>query len=391
MGGREVTSLFWSPQSLGGIQMGSWAYLHSIESPKDTERGGLGRRQGAIWGDGSDSCTPSTGGAPAQPPPPGLAGTPSTRHLGNGSYQASAKGAGAQPGSLPTSLTHGCADRRGQRTGSLWCGLGQRAAQQVGAGLLSPGALPLTADCPLDGLLSLVSCLCSPIRVSPSEFSFPVSFCFFFSPSSVSGLVCISVWVSCLFLAASLYFRLVCPTSSSSWPFPHFRPLSGAPSLTPSTHSSLHPRLAAPPWSQLLLPAVPELQGVGLSRGSEVGSGRGLGRAPPQLLWNVGGACPTTSRVGEPEPAGLNSPHTPHTPDATHRPRRKSTQPQTPTQGPLQPPDPDQPASLSGTHAQHTLCSQGVGNATQRPQYATPHTLKPTPAYTLAPQPQSTV
>lgn len=246
VGGREVTSLFWSPQSLGGIQMGSWAYLHSIESPKDTERGGLGRRQGAIWGDGSDSCTPSTGGAPAQPPPPGLAGTPSTRHLGNGSYQASAKGAGAQPGSLPTSLTHGCADRRGQRTGSLWCGLGQRAAQQVGAGLLSPGALPLTADCPLDGLLSLVSCLCSPIRVSPSEFSFPVSFCFFFSPSSVSGLVCISVWVSVSSWRPPSIFVWSVPPAPPPGPSP-----TSAPSLGPPPSPPAHIPASTPAWPPL--------------------------------------------------------------------------------------------------------------------------------------------
>ncbi|XDA76851.1 hypothetical protein R6Z07F_006994 [Ovis aries] len=48
-------------------------------------------------------------------------------------------------------------------------------------------------------------------------------------------------------------------TGSSSRRLPRFLPLLGAPSLTPGVHSSLHPRLAAPPRSLLLQWWVPEM------------------------------------------------------------------------------------------------------------------------------------
>lgn len=80
--------------------------------------------------------------------------------------------------------------------------------------------------------------------------------------------------------------RSVLPSGSPSHRLlPHFRPLSGAPSLTPGTHSSLHPRLAAPPWGQLPLRWVPRTEGVGSGRvrGQRAGWGRrGHPLTPPE-------------------------------------------------------------------------------------------------------------
>ena len=80
--------------------------------------------------------------------------------------------------------------------------------------------------------------------------------------------------------AVSLYFR---PFSASPAPPPDLSPASapswGAPSLNPGVHSSLRPRLASPPWSQLLQWWVPEMLQEGLSwsqRGRELaGAGEG--------------------------------------------------------------------------------------------------------------------
>lgn len=111
---------------------------------------------------GASSRTPSTRRVPeAQPPPPGPMGPAYlslSGHLGNGSYQATAKGAGAQPRSLDSSPTHGCPALGGQGTGSLWCDLGQVSspAPVWGWGCCHLG--PCASDCP-PGSLTLACCL----------------------------------------------------------------------------------------------------------------------------------------------------------------------------------------------------------------------------------------
>lgn len=76
---------------------------------------------------------------------------------------------------------------------------------------------------------------------------------------------------------------------------------------------------------------------------------------------------------------------TANTPNANHGPRRESIQPLTPTQGPLLPPDPDQPASPSHTRAAPALQSTGeayLACSTGTP-YATPPTVPNLPHPTL--------
>ena len=204
--------------------------------------------------------------APAQPPPPRPGGNALlSRHLGNGSCQATAKGARTQLRSLPSSPTHGRPHRAGQRTRSLRCHSGRvsRPARRCGRGRCHLGPFPDWRWPP-----ALLPRFPSPTYAPPPppfEFSFPVSSCSpFFPPFLVSGSVRISVGVTISRLSPSIFvqsrpYRLLLPTT------PPLVPPLGAPSLTPGVHSSLRPRLAAPLWSQLLQWWVLEMLRVGLS------------------------------------------------------------------------------------------------------------------------------
>lgn len=116
--------------------------------------------------------------APAQPPPPRPGGNALlSRHLGNGSCQATAKGARTQLRSLPSSPTHGRPHRAGQRTRSLRCHSGRvsRPARRCGRGRCHLGPFPDWRWPP-----ALLPRFPSPTYAPPPppfEFSFPVSSC----------------------------------------------------------------------------------------------------------------------------------------------------------------------------------------------------------------------
>ena len=206
--------------------------------------------------------------APAQPPPPRPGGNALlSRHLGNGSCQATAKGARTQLRSLPSSPTHGRPHRAGQRTGSLRCHSGpvSRPVRRCGRGRCHLGPFPDWRWPP-----ALACCLVSPHPRMPLPL-LPLSSPFLCLPVSLSFRLSWFLGLS-VFLSESpslgclpLFSSSLGLTGSSSRPLPRFFPLLGGPSLTPGVHSSLRPRLAAPPWSQLLQWWVPEMLRVGLS------------------------------------------------------------------------------------------------------------------------------
>lgn len=258
--------------------------------------------------------------APAQPPLPRLAGTPSfPGTLGTGVAELRPRVLGPHPRPPRPG-------RAEDRQPPVSLGMGERPARRCGRGRCHLGPfhdwrLPFGGASVL-GLLPLFPPpTCAP-PPAPSEFSFPVSFCF---PLSAF----LDLW-ACLYFCPGLHLSLEVSslfssrlglTGSSSRPLPRFRPLSGAPSLTPRTHSSLHPRLAAPPWGQLLRRSVPGMLGVGLSRGQRAGAGGGWGGHPLTLLecgrgrpHGVGGRrSPAGRRSRWPETAGYICPaHGPH-------------------------------------------------------------------------------
>lgn len=137
-------------------------------------------------------------------------------------------------------------------------GTGEQPGPWVGAGPLSPrAALPRSAspetlsstEWPLSALLPFSASVYVP---SPHFLS-----------ASLSLSVCLSSHLGLPLFSSGLRSAGPSPTSAPSL----------GPPVTPGTHSSLHPRLTAPPCRQLLLCWVPRTEGVG-SGGSH---GRGVG------------------------------------------------------------------------------------------------------------------
>lgn len=273
-----------------------------------------------MWGDASErcpvgagSCPPSTRQVPrAQPPPRPGGPTLLPGHLGNGSSEAApTKGAGAKPNPRPPSP-----GRAENRRPLLSLGTGEQPSPWVGAGPPSPGALP--------GRLFSAGPL-SPAMSASVEFSFPpgpVSLSF---APSVSGPDYSCLGLPPFLLAASLYFRRLCPPGSSPSP-------TSAPSPTPARIPAPAP---APPGGQLLRREVPGTEGVGSAgvRGREPAGGGGVAPPNPSGMW---AGSPAGRRSWGPGQLAANALHTPHTPDASQRPGG-SAQRDSHT-GPLQPP-----------------------------------------------------
>ncbi|XP_029772209.1 formin-like protein 5 [Suricata suricatta] len=220
-----------------------------------------------------------------QPPPPGPAGPAHlSGRLGNGSYQATAKGAGAQPRSRDSSPTHSCPALGGQGTSDRRGDLGQvgRPALAWGRGPCYLGALPVTAlrlalhpRGWLPQLPPVSAPPCSSLSASASSWFSFFFLCFSSSlPSSVSRPVSIAIWVSVPPTPPPLPPHL--------WgPLPHPRhtfqppPPPGRPSPEPAASHA-----GCPGWSEWA------------QAGSEVSVQAGALEGIPQLLRNVGGAHP---------------------------------------------------------------------------------------------------
>ncbi|XP_022381636.1 cold-inducible RNA-binding protein isoform X1 [Enhydra lutris kenyoni] len=263
-----------------------------------------------MWGDrserypvGASSRSPSTRRVPwAQPPPPGPVGPAClSRRLGNGSYQATAKGAGAQPRSLDSSPTHGCPALGGQGTGSFWCD------PVWGRGCCHLGPCP--CDGPPSGSLSLARHLSfSPLVLPPIYF-----------------LCCLScrrrVVLSSVGLPQGLRLSLLVSGSLSHRLLPHFRPLSGAGSPpSPPAH------IPASTPARLPFPGASCCWREWARDGSEVGVPAGaVGGTPSSGMWaglpagRAGGAVRAldswlrADRLRLP-PQTLRTAHLPHTP-----------------------------------------------------------------------------
>lgn len=188
------------------------------------------------------------------------------KRLGNGSSQATAKGAGAQPRSLDSSPTHGCPALGGQGTGSLWCDPGQvsNPAPVWGRGCCPLGPCP--CDCPPSGSLSLACCLYSPLCLRlcllPALPLLPLAgslFLFLFAFLSIS--VCLYSYLG------------LCPTDSS----PTSAPSRGRGDLPHPRHTFQPP---PPPGCPSLEPAATVLGAQdgasGLRLGQRLGCGQGL-------------------------------------------------------------------------------------------------------------------
>lgn len=185
--------------------------------------------------------------APAQPPPPRPGGNALlSRHLGNGSCQATAKGATTQLRSLPSSPTHGRPHRAGQRTRSLRCHSGRvsRPARRCGRGRCHLGPFPDWRWPP-----ALACCLVSPHPRMPLPL-LPLSSPFLCLPVPLSWFLGLSVFLSespslgCLPLFS---FSLGLTGSSSSRPLPRLFPLLGPPPSPPAYIPASAP--ASPPLS----------------------------------------------------------------------------------------------------------------------------------------------
>lgn len=333
--------------------------------------------------------------APAQPPPPRPGGNALlSRHLGNGSCQATAKGARTQLRSLPSSPTHGRPHQAGQRTRSLRCLSGQvsRPARRCGRGRCHLGPFPDWRWPP-----ALARCLGSPhprVPLPPPPLSFP--------------FLCLSVSLSfhlSWFLGLSVFLS-ESPSPLSPSIFVQSRPhrllLPTPPPLPPPLGGPLpHPRSTFQPPPPPRRPSPEPAAAVVGSRDaagrlelkSKVGSRRGLERAPPNNSgmwagpaprgWGKEVARPQTETAGDgwlhlpcaqPTPPTLPTGLAENQPNPG-RPRRAPYCHQTQTNPPLSP-----------TRALHPLCSPRerlISPAAQGPPYTTPPTVPNPPQPTL--------
>ena len=206
----------WGRSALGAAKWGIGAGFTVLKCQRPGSGSGLGsgRASGEMGVSGArsepTSAPPAPGRCPGHSHPHQAPRDPPTSpgRLGNGSYQATAKGAGAQPRSLDSSPTHSCPAPGGQGTGGRPGDLGQ-----VSSPALAWGRGPVTwgpaRDCPPAGSPSRAGCLCfspcvcappSPslhlplLRLAGSIFPF---LCFSSPlPPSVSRPVCFAISVS---------------------------------------------------------------------------------------------------------------------------------------------------------------------------------------------------
>lgn len=339
--------------------------------------------------------------APAQPPPPRPGGNALlSRHLGNGSCQATAKGARTQLRSLPSSPTHGRPHQAGQRTRSLRCLSGQvsRPARRCGRGRCHLGPFPDWRWPP-----ALACCLGSPhprVPLPPPPLSFP--------------FLCLSVSLSfhlSWFLGLSVFLS-ESPSPLSPSIFVQSRPhrllLPTPPPLPPPLGGPLpHPRSTFQPPPPPRRPSPEPAAAVVGSRDaagrlelkSKVGSRRGLERAPPNNSGMWAGPAPRGwgKEVARPqtETAGYICPaHNPHPQRYPRASRRISPTPDAHA-GPLTATRP-RPTRLSVPLARCTR-SAVHGRGSSLLQHRDSHTQRPPQSQTRpnlhfwVPQPQSTV